>query len=80
MSAFAIPQKYYEQEGFLSLMGIGYTAALATTGLGILTSINQLERINENLASTTKRSIVSVAMIGGGALATWGYLKTSGVY
>ena len=74
-----IPQKYYEQEGFLSLMGIGYTAALATTGLGILTSINQLERINENLASTTKRAIVSVAMIGGGALATWGYLKTSGV-
>jgi hypothetical protein len=74
-----IPKKYYDQEGFFSLMGIGYTAALATTGLGILNSVGMLERINENLANPTKRAMVSVGMIGGGALATWGYLKASGV-
>jgi len=79
MLGMDIPQKYYEQEGFLSLMGIGYTAALATTGLGLVNSVGLLERNNDNLASTTKRAIVSVAMIGGGALATWGYLKASGV-
>ena len=61
-----IPQKYYEQEGFLSLMGIGYTAALAVTGLGLV-----------NLVS--KRNMSAVAIVGGGALATWGYLKASGV-
>ncbi len=61
-----IPQKYYEQEGFLSLMGIGYTAALAVTGLGLV-----------NIVS--KRDMSSVAILGGGALATWGYLKASGV-
>tara|TARA_B100000475_G_C15005211_1_gene318047 strand:- start:1130 stop:1339 length:210 start_codon:yes stop_codon:yes gene_type:complete len=66
MSAFAIPQKYYEQEGFLSLMGIGYTAALAVTGLGLV-----------NLVSN--RDMSDVAIVGGGALATWGYLKASGV-
>ncbi len=61
-----IPKKYYEQEGFLSLMGIGYTAALAVTGLGLV-----------NIVS--KRDMSSVAILGGGALATWGYLKASGV-
>ncbi len=61
-----IPKKYYEQEGFLSLMGIGYTAALAVTGLGLV-----------NLVS--KRDMSAVAIVGGGALATWGYLKASGV-
>ena len=66
MLGMDIPQKYYDQEGFLSLMGIGYTAALAVTALGIL-----------NLVS--KRDKAAVAIVGGGALATWGYLKTSGV-
>jgi hypothetical protein len=66
MLGMDIPQKYYEQEGFLSLMGIGYTAALAVTGLGLV-----------NLVS--KRDMSAVAIVGGGALATWGYLKQSGV-
>ena len=66
MLGMDIPQKYYDQEGFLSLMGIGYTAALAVTALGIL-----------NLVS--KRDMSAVAIVGGGALATWGYLKQSGV-
>ena len=66
MLGMDIPQKYYEQEGFLSLMGIGYTAALAVTGLGLV-----------NLVS--KRDMSAVAIVGGGAVATWGYLKASGV-
>jgi len=61
-----IPQKYYEEVRFLSPMGIGYTAALAVTGLGLV-----------NLVS--KRNMSAVAIVGGGALATWGYLKQSGV-
>ena len=65
-----IPQKYYEQEGFLSLMGIGYTAALAATGLGI---------VNLIWPYWGKRDMSAVAIVGGGALATWGYLKASGV-
>ncbi len=69
MSAFAIPQKYYEQEGFLSLNGIGYTAALAVTFLGIPLVFR---------ASRTDK-IPAFAILGGGALATWGYLKASGV-
>ena len=47
-------------------MGIGYTAALAVTGLGLV-----------NLVS--KRDMSAVAIVGGGALATFGYLKASGV-
>ena len=66
MSFMDMPQKYYEKEGFLSLMGIGYTAALAVTGLGLV-----------NLVSN--RDMSAVAIVGGGALATWGYLKSSGV-
>ena len=61
-----IPKKYYDQEGFLSLMGIGYTAALAVTGLGLV-----------NLVS--KRDMSAIAIVGGGALATFGYLKGAGV-
>tara|TARA_B100000401_G_scaffold415100_1_gene336483 strand:+ start:676 stop:876 length:201 start_codon:yes stop_codon:yes gene_type:complete len=61
-----IPKKYYDQEGFLSLMGIGYTAALAVTGLGLV-----------NLVS--KRDMSAIAIVGGGALATFGYLKEAGV-
>ena len=65
-----IPQKYYAKEGFLSLNGIGYTAALAVTGLGGFKLI------------TASRSdkLPAIAILGGGALATWGYLKASGVY
>ena len=66
MLGMDIPQKYYEEEGFLSLMGIGYTAALAVTGLGLV-----------NLVS--KRDMSAVAIVGGGALATFGYLNASGV-
>ena len=69
MLGMDIPQKYYEQEGFLSLMGIGYTAALAVTGLGGFKVIT---------ASGTDR-LAAIAILGGGALATWGYLKSSGV-
>ena len=47
-------------------MGIGYTAALAVTGLGLV-----------NLVSN--RDMSAVAILGGGAVATWGYLKASGV-
>ncbi|MBT4660697.1 MAG: hypothetical protein HOC18_02200 [Candidatus Marinimicrobia bacterium] len=63
-----IPKKYYEQEGFLSSMGIGYTAALAITGLGLFHMISKMDI-----------SIPSAAIVGGGMVATWGYLKTSGV-
>ncbi len=47
-------------------MGIGYTAALAVTGLGLV-----------NLVS--KRDMSAIAIVGGGALATFGYLKEAGV-
>ena len=63
-----IPKKYYEQEGFLSQMGIGYTAALAVTGLGLV-----------NIISRDVPTMWSCVILGGGALATWGYLKASGV-
>ncbi len=72
MSAFAIPQKYYEQEGFLSLNGIGYTAALAVTGLGLVNYV-------QNFGGSGSKDMTNLAIVGGGALATWGYLKASGV-
>tara|TARA_Y100000389_G_scaffold158635_1_gene160161 strand:- start:25532 stop:25741 length:210 start_codon:yes stop_codon:yes gene_type:complete len=62
-----LPQKYYEKEGFLSLMGIGYTAALAVTFLGGFKVIT---------SQGTDR-LPAIAIVGGGALATWGYLKSS---
>ena len=68
-----LPAKYYKEEGFLSLMGIGYTAALAVTGLGILNLVSDIIR-NDRPAP-----IAVGAIVGGGALATWGYLKSSGV-
>ena len=69
MLGMDIPQKYYEKEGFLSINGIGYTAALAVTFLGAFKVI------------TASRSdkFPAIAILGGGAVATWGYLKTSGV-
>jgi len=63
-----LPMKYYKEEGFLSVMGIGYTAALAITGLGVF-----------HIVSKRDVSIPAVAILGGGAIATWGYLKSSGV-
>lgn len=67
MSLSEIPQKYYEKEGFLSLMGIGYTAALTVTFLGAFKMIT---------ARGTDR-LPAIAILGGGGLATWGYLKSS---
>ena len=64
-----IPKKYYEQEGFLSSMGIGYTAALAVTFLGAFKVITE----------SRGNKLPAIAILGGGAVATWGYLKTSGV-
>jgi hypothetical protein len=67
MNLMDMPQKYYEKEGFLSLMGIGYTAALAVTFLGVFKVIT---------ARGTDR-LPAIAILGGGGLATWGYLKSS---
>ena len=62
-----IPQKYYDKEGFFSINGIGYTAALAVTFLGAFKVIT---------AKGTNR-LPAIAILGGGGLATWGYLKSS---
>jgi hypothetical protein len=69
MLGMDIPQKYYEKEGFLSINGIGYTAALAVTFLGAFKVITE----------SRSNKLPAIAILGGGALATWGYLKTSGV-
>ena len=50
-------------------MGIGYTAALAVVGLGAFKVITE----------SRSNKLPAIAILGGGALATWGYLKTSGV-
>ena len=63
-----LQMKYYEQEGFFSPMGIGYTAALAITGLGLFHMISKMDI-----------SIPAVSIVGGGSIATWGYLKASGI-
>ena len=57
-----IPKKYYDQEGFFSLNGIGYTAALAVTGLGLVNSFRF-------------RNFDGLMIVTGGALATLGYLR-----
>jgi len=69
---FDIPKKYYDQEGFFSLNGIGYTAALAVTGLGIVNFV-------QNLGGSGSKDMTHVAIFVGGGLATFGYLKSSGV-
>lgn len=66
MNPLAIPQEYYAKEGILSLMGLGYTAALATVGLTIA-----------NMAVHRNLSKEMLAALLGGAVATWGYLKDS---
>jgi hypothetical protein len=65
-----LPAKYYDKEGFLSLMGIGYTASLVVLGLGAAQMFK---------GSGANHALHTIAILGGGALATWGYLKTSGV-
>jgi|TARA_B110000902_G_scaffold203703_1_gene231561 hypothetical protein len=65
-----LPAKYYEKEGFFSLMGIGYTASLVVLTLG---AAQMFKGSGANHARNT------LPIIGGGALATWGYLKSSGV-
>ncbi len=67
-----IPQKYYAKEGFLSLNGIGYTAALAVTGLGLVNYV-------QNFGGSGSKDMTNLAIFVGGGLATWGYLKSSGV-
>lgn len=68
MLGMDLPQEYYEKEGFLSVMGLGYTAALAVIGLGALSTIQKKQY-----------GLPALAILGGGAVATWGYLKSSGV-
>ena len=63
------PKEFYAKEGFLSINGIGYTAALAVTFLGAFKVITE----------SRSNKLPAIAILGGGALATWGYLKTSGV-
>ena len=63
-----LPKKYYAKEGVMSMAGIGYTAALVVMGLGVI-----------NMGWHKDISLPAVAIIGGGSVATWGYLKTSGV-
>ena len=66
MNLFEIPQEYYAKEGVTSLMGLGYTAALATIALTVSNMVIQRNFSKEMLAAVV-----------GGALATWGYLKDS---
>jgi len=63
-----LPKKYYAKEGFLSMSGIGYTAALVIVGLGVL-----------NMGLNRDISLPTIAVLSGGSIATWGYLKSSGV-
>ncbi len=53
-------------------MGIGYTAALAVTGLGLVNYV-------QNLGGSGSKDMTNLAIVVGGGLATWGYLKSSGV-
>ena len=66
MLGMDIPQKYYAKEGFTSLMGLGYTAALATVGFTVA-----------NMVMHRNFSMEMMAAIVGGSLATWAYLKES---
>lgn len=67
MNPLAIPQEYYAKEGIMSLMGIGYTAALVVLGLGGFNMITA--RGSDRLPA--------IAILVGGALATFGYIKAS---
>ena len=64
MDPLSIPKQYYAKEGMFSLMGLGYTAALATVGLSLVGLVQN-------------RDLGTAAAFVGGGLATWGYLKAS---
>lgn len=66
MEMMNIPKQFYEQEGFMSVAGLGYTTALATSGLGVVMLL-------------TKRDVASALIIAGGALSTFGFLKQAGI-
>jgi hypothetical protein len=66
MGVFSIPQEYYAKEGMFSVMGLGYTAALATVGFSLVGLIQ-------------KRDLGTAVALVGGCMATWGYLNASGV-
>ena len=76
MNPLRLPMEYYKQEGFLSLMGLGYTFALAVTGLGLVNLVSKRERYSPMSSETL---IPQLYIVSGGALATWGYLKAAGV-
>ena len=61
-----IPKQFYEQEEFMSVAGLGYTTALATTGLGLVRVV-------------TKQDVASLLIVAGGALSTFGFLKQAGI-
>ena len=61
-----IPKQFYEQEGFRSVAGLGYTTALATSGFGLVMLL-------------TKRDVASVLIVAGGALSTFGFLRQAGI-
>lgn len=69
-----IPQKYYEEEGFLSLMGLGYTSALAVTGFG---AAKLLGKEAQEGGFETLRPYFYIFF--GGIVVTWGFLDASGV-
>tara|TARA_R110002020_G_scaffold1492_9_gene6747 strand:- start:7895 stop:8116 length:222 start_codon:yes stop_codon:yes gene_type:complete len=68
MNPLEIPQRYYKREGFMSPMGLGYTAALATIGFTAW-----------NIIKDRNIGVEMVAALVGGSLATWGYLTESAV-
>ena len=51
---------------------LGATAALAVTGLGLVNYV-------QNLGGSGSKDMTNLAIVVGGGLATWGYLKSSGV-
>jgi len=61
-----IPKQFYEQEGFMTVAGLGYTTALATSGFGLVMLL-------------TKRDVASVLIVAGGALSTFGFLRQAGI-
>ena len=66
-----IPKKFYEQEGFMSVAGLGYTTALATSGLGLVMLLTMRAR------GYSPEAIALI--IAGGALSTFGFLKQAGI-
>jgi hypothetical protein len=61
-----IPKEFYQQEGFMTVAGLGYTTALATFGFGVFL-------LGEN------QNVASLLIVAGGALSTFGFLKQAGI-